>query len=115
LARRRTPTAARIAQAVLLPVGVVGVARPELARDRAVVLAALVGVAHQQRDRGAGGDALVHAAEDLDLVSLAPCRRMAGLAGGAPRQIMREILRGDRDAGRAAVDHAADRRPMRFA
>src|SRR5690606_1988276 len=115
LARRGAPAAARVADAVLLPVGVVGVAGAELARDRAVVLAALVGVAHQQRDRGAGGDALVHAAEDLDLVGLAPRRGVAGLAGGAPRQVVGEIFGCDGDAGRAAVDHAADRRPVRFA
>ena len=54
-----------IAQAVLLQVGVVGVARAEGLRDLAVVLAALVGVADQQADRRAGGLAFVDAREDL--------------------------------------------------
>ena len=43
-ARERAPAAARIADAVLVPVGIVGMAGTETARDVAVVLAALVGV-----------------------------------------------------------------------
>src|SRR5690606_7747754 len=113
--RRRSPTAPRIAEAVLVPVGVVGVAGAELALDGAIVLAAVVGVAHQQRQRRAGGDALVHAAQDLALVRLAPRRGMAGLAGGASRQVVGEVVRRDGDAGRAAVDHAAYRRTVRLA
>src|ERR1700744_5511109 len=53
--RATAPAAARIAQAVLAPVGVVGVAGAEGVEDVAVVLAALVGVANEQRDRRAGG------------------------------------------------------------
>src|SRR5690606_186152 len=92
LARGGTAAAARVADAVLLPVGVVGVARAELARDVRVVPAARVGVADQQRDRGAGGDALVHAAEDLDLVGLAPRRGVPGPARGAAPQVVDEVL-----------------------
>jgi hypothetical protein len=47
-AGRGAAAAARVAQAVLLQVGVVGVAGAELLADLAVVLAALVGVADQQ-------------------------------------------------------------------
>ena len=56
LARRRAAAAAIIADAVLGPVGVVGVAGPELVRDVAVVLGALIDVLDHQRDRRARGD-----------------------------------------------------------
>jgi hypothetical protein len=61
--------------------------RAELLGDVAVVLAALVGVADQQRDRRAGGDALVHAGEDLDLVGLAPLRGVPRAPGGAALEV----------------------------
>src|SRR5690606_28650036 len=87
----------------------------ELRGDVRVVLAALVGVADQQRDRGAGGTALVHAGQDLDLVGLAPRRGVAALAGGAPLEIVGELLRRDLQARGAAIDDAADGRAMRLA
>src|SRR5690606_41419962 len=80
LARGGAPAAARIADAVLLPVGVIGMAGAELRGDLRVVPAALVGVADQQRDRCAGGDAIEHAVEDFDLVRLWPRLGVAGLA-----------------------------------
>src|SRR5690606_8181951 len=107
--------AARVANAVLLPVGVVGVAGAELRGDVRVVLAALVGVADQQRDRGAGGAALVDAGKDLHLVGLAPRRGVARLAGGAALQVVGELLRRDLQPGRTAVDDAADGRAVRLA
>jgi hypothetical protein len=45
-------------------------ARPEGVGDVAVVLAARILVADQQRDRGAGGQPLEHAREDLHAVGL---------------------------------------------
>ena len=87
----------------------------ELLGDLRVVLAARVGVADQQRDRRAGGEAFVDAAEDLDLVGLVPLRGVARRAGGAALEVVAEVVRRDRDARRAAVDHAADRRAVAFA
>src|SRR5690606_28150861 len=81
--RRAASPAAGIATAVLLQVGVVGMARTERLRDVAVVLAARVLVADQQRDRGAGGLPLVHAGENLDLVGLPSLRHVARGAGAA--------------------------------
>ena len=113
---RRAPAAARIAHAVLAPVGVVGVARAEGVEDVPVVLAALVGVADQQRDRGAGGDAFVDAGQDLDRVRLVALRHVARGAGPAPVELDCWMSASHRaQAGRAAVDHAADRRAVRFA
>ncbi len=114
-ARRRAPAAARIANAVLLPVGVIRMARTELLGDVAVILAALIGIADQQADRRAGGTAFVHAGQDLDLIGLAARRGVPALAAGTALQIVGELFRRNLQAGRAAVDDAADRRPVRFA
>src|SRR5262249_37310768 len=102
--RRRTPAAARIADAVLAQVRVVGMAGAERLRDLRVVLAARVLVADEERDRRAGGPALVHAREDLDLVffsSLGHVPRSAGLA--AVEVGLDVFVRIERHAGRAAV------------
>jgi len=115
LARAAAAATARVADAVLVPVGVVRVARAELLADAAVVLAARIRVADQQRDRGAGGQPLVHAAEDFHRVRLVPLRGVPRGAGRAPREVLHEVFGCDRDARRATVDHAADRRPMGFA
>src|SRR5690606_40200415 len=109
--RRAASPAAGIATAVLLQVGVVGMARTERLRDVAVVLAARVLVADQQRDRGAGGLPLVHAGENLDLVGLPSLRRVARGAGAAPVEIGLDVGLRKRQAGRTTVDHAAERGP----
>src|SRR6185312_635949 len=105
-ARRGAAAATRVADAVLLPVGVVGMAGAEGRGYVAVVLAALVGVADQERDRRACGPALVHPRQDLHLVRLAALRGMARLAGGATVEVVAEFLRAYRQPRRAAVDHA---------
>src|SRR5207247_2352233 len=76
-ASSRPAAAARVADAVFLPVGVSGVAGPELVGDRGVVFRARVFVAHDEADRGAGGAPLVHPGENLDRVGLAPLRDVA--------------------------------------
>ena len=112
--RRRAPATPRIANAVLLPVGVIGVAGPELLRDLTVVFAALVGVLDQQRDRGAGGLALVDATQDLHRVRLAALRHVATGTGAAAVEIALDVGLGQRHAGRAAVDDATDRWAVGF-
>src|SRR5690606_39844359 len=77
--------------------------------------AARVGVTNQQCDRRAGGQPLVDTRQDLHLVSLAPCRGVAGATGGTALQVVAEVFGGQRQARRATVDHAADRRPVAFA
>ena len=114
-ARRRAPAAARIADAVLVPVGVVGMAGTEGLQDVAVVLAALVGVADQQRNRGARGLALVDTAQDLDGIRLVALGHMARGARTATVQIGLEVRFRQGHARRAAIDDAADRRAVRFA
>ena len=113
--RRRASAAARVAEAVFLRVGVVGVAGAEGLGDVAVVLAALVFVADQQRDRRAGGLAFVHAGEDFHRIGFAALGDVARGAGLAAVEIMLDVGLGERHAGRAAVDHAADGGAVRFA
>ena len=115
LARRGPAAAAIVADAVFQLVGQVGVAWPELRGDRRVVARALVDVVDLHGDRRAGGQALEHAGQDADLVRLLALRGEARLAGAAAVEPGLDVGLGQRDARRAAVDHAADRRPVAFA
>ena len=66
-----------VADAVLAPVGVVGVARAEHLRNRREVIAALVLVADEKADRRARSASFVDARENFHGVGLAPLRDMA--------------------------------------
>ena len=115
LARGRTATAARVADAVFLPVGVVGMAGTERVGEFVVVLRARVDIADQQRDRRAGGAAFVDAGQNLDRIRLMALGRVATRAGRAAFEVRAKIFRRDRKPRRAAIDHAADRRAVAFA
>ncbi len=111
----RPSAAARIADAVLLPVGEVGVTGAELLRDLAVVLATLVGVLNQQRDRCARGLAFIHAAENLHSVGFVALGDVTARTRPTAVQIPLNIGFAERHARRAPINHAPDRRPMRLA
>ncbi len=96
-------------------IGEIGMAGPEAARDVAVVLRPLVDILDHQRDRRAGGQALEHAGEDADLVGFLPLGGEFRLAGPAAVQPGLDIGLGQRNARRAAIDDAADRRPVALA
>ena len=121
LARRLAAAAAIVADAVFGVVGVVGVAGPVLVLDVGIVLGALVDIVDHQRDRRAGRHLPAarvvreHAGEDFHRVGLAPLRGEARLARPPLVEIGLDVGLGQRDARRAAVDHAADRRPVAFA
>ena len=121
LARRGTAAAAIVAQPVFRLVGEVGMAGAKLVADVGIVLRALVGVVDQERDRGAGGhragQALVDegAGQDADAVILAALGGEARLAGAPAIEPGLDIGLGQRDAGRAAIDDAADGGPMALA
>jgi hypothetical protein len=68
------------------------VAGTEGVGDVAVILAALIGIANQQRNRRTGGLALVDAGKDLDLVRLVTLRGMPTAAGGAAIEIGAKLL-----------------------
>jgi hypothetical protein len=92
LSSARPPTAAVVAKAVLLVVGVVGVPGPVLVLDVRVVLALLVGVAHQNRDAGAGGAPLENASQDFGLVLFFALRDDVTLTGAAAHQVDAQIV-----------------------
>ena len=83
--------------------------------DVAVILAALVFVADQQRNRRAGGFAFIQAGEDFHCVGFAALGDMTRGAGFAPVEVMLDIRFAKRQAGGAAIHHAADGRTVRFA
>jgi hypothetical protein len=121
LARTRAPRAAPVAQAVFGEIGVVGVARAELVLDVAVVLGPGIDVVDFQRDGRAGGHLLAaclidkYAGEDAHLVRLLTLRRVARLAGLALVEIGLDVGNLDLNTRRAAIDHAANCRPVAFA
>src|SRR5690606_11605601 len=119
LARRRSASPARIAQPVLGVIGIVGMAGPELVGDLRIVLRALVDIADEHGNRRTGGDEFVpvldDAGQDLDLVRLAALGDIARLTRPAPVEMMLDLLAPETDAGRAAVDDAAQRRTVAFA
>ena len=71
---------ARVADAVLLPIGVVGMSRAKQFGDLAVVLAASIDVADEQSDRRPSRLALEDAGENLHRIRLAPLTFRRSLA-----------------------------------
>ena len=114
-ARRRAPAAAVVANAVFLPVRVVGVAGAKRFGDRRVVLAARILVPDQERDRRSRGPSFEHARQYFDRVGFAALRHMPRRARFAPVEVMLDVGDREREPRRAAVDDATDRRSMRFA
>ena len=82
---------------------------------RAVIAAALVGVFDLQGDRRARRAAFEHAGEDAHRIRLLPLGGEFGLAGAAAIEIGLDVGFAQRQAGRAAVDDAADGRTVAFA
>ncbi len=112
---RRATSTARIAQPVLVPVGVVSMTGAEAACNVAVVLAALIGVADQQGNWRAGGTAFVDAGEDLDRIGLVALSHMPTGARAATVQFRLNVSFRQQQARRAAIDHTADRGAVAFA
>src|SRR5207302_1634852 len=99
LARGGAAGAAMVAQAVFLPVGVVGVPGPESVGERAVVLAPLVFVSDDKADRRAGRPAFEHTGQNLDAVRFLALRDVAGAAGLAPVEVPLDIAFAELEPG----------------
>ncbi len=82
--------------------------------DIGVVLAALIGIFNQQTDGGACGLALKHAGENTHLIRLAPGCGIAGSTRTATVEILLHIGFGQLKPWRAAIDNAAECKPMAF-
>ena len=121
LAGRRAAAAAIIADAVFHVIGVVRMAGPPFVADIAIILRAGIDILDQEADRCAGGDRtartviLERAGQDTDLVGLLARGDMPARARAAQIQPGLEVVLGQGNAGRAAVDNRADGRSMAFA
>src|SRR5262249_1920584 len=121
LARRLATAAAVVAQPILHIIGVVGMARTVLVLDRGIVLRALVDIIDHEPDRrasrhlGAGELVGEDAGQDADLVGLLALGGETRLPWPPLVEIGLDIGLGQRNSGWAAVDHAADRRPVALA
>ena len=121
LARRRAPAAAIVADAVFRVVGVVGMAGTVLVLDVAVVLRALIDIVDQHADRRSGRHLPArrfvhhHAGENARLVRLAALRGEARRSRPPPVEFGLDVGGLERNARRAAVDDAADSRPVALA
>ena len=93
----------------------------EFVADLAIILGALIDILDQQPDGRAGGQLPLHplvledAGENFHRIGFLALGDEFALAGTAAVQIGLDVGFGQRDAGRAAIHHAADRRPMAFA
>src|SRR5580693_3759670 len=121
LARRLPAAAAIIAQAVFDVVSVVGVTGPILVLDIGIILRALIDIVDDERDRRSGRHLLAarfideYAGQDSYRVRLLALGGETRLARPALIEIGLDVGLAQRNARRAAVDHAADRRPVALA
>ena len=104
-----------VAMAVLGLISVIRVRRAVFLLHLVVGARPLVAAADQQGNRHPGGEALEHAREDLDLVVLLARRGNVALARAAAVEVGLDIVGGQRQPRRAAVDHDAHGRPVAFA
>ncbi len=80
--------------------------------DTAVVLTLLIHVVDHQADGRAGGDTFEDAGEDSNLVGLVALGSVAGLTRAPAVQVALQIGFAEGHAGRAAVDHGTEGRPV---
>src|SRR5688572_24236610 len=76
--RRCAPAASIVANAVFLPIGVVGMTRTKRVDQIAIIPAARIFISDEQRDRRAGGLAFKDTGEDFDRIGFLPLRDVAG-------------------------------------
>jgi len=115
LTRRRPTSAAIIANAVFLLIRIIGMPRPKLILDVAIILRALIFVLDDEPDRRARRHTLEHTRENLHLVRFAALGRVPRLAGATAIEIALNIRFIKRHARRTAIDDTAQRAPMAFA
>jgi hypothetical protein len=80
-----------------------------------VVFASRVGVADQQANGRAGGQALIHTRQDFYLVGFLSLRNMARRTGTASIKLQLNVVSGQGQSRRTTVYYRADCRPVRFA
>jgi len=92
----------------------------EFVADIGVVLRTRIDVFDQERNRRARRDLCLHpfvledAGEDAHPIGFLALADEPGLTGTAPIEIALDVSFGQGNAGRAAIDHTAERRAMAF-
>ena len=120
-ARALASAAAIVAHAIFGVIGVVGMAGTVFVADVGVILGALIDILDDKRDGRAGGQllrhplVLKHAGENFHRVGFLALGDELRLAGTAAVEIGWISASVSAMPGRAAIDHAANRRPMAFA
>ena len=104
-----------ITDPILLPIGVVGVARTEGVDQIAIVTATLVFIPDEKCDGSSRGSPLKHAGENFHGIGFLSLRNVAGCSGFTPVKILLNIFYREGQPGRAPIDHTADRRPVALA
>jgi len=100
---------------VLVRVGVVGMAGPEAIGEFVVVTRARVRIFNQHADRRTGGAAFEYAGEDPYGVAFAALAHKMRGAGAPPVDVALQVGFAQVQAGRTAIDDAAQRRPVALA
>jgi hypothetical protein len=114
-AGRTAPAAAIVAQAVFRVIGIVGVAGTIGGGDLIIVFRTLVDVLDHQADRRAGRPSLEHARQDAHRIGFLPLSREFRRARTTLVEKWLDIGFAQRQPRRTAVNHGAERRPVRFA
>src|SRR5690606_28754702 len=83
--------------------------------DIAVILAALIRIAYEQRNRRAGGRASMYTGQDLHLIGFLALRHVARRPRAASGERMLDVGGFVREPRWSARDNGTDRRPMGFA
>ena len=83
--------------------------------DRAVILAFLIYVAHQQTDGSTCGNALEHSRQNFYLISLAPLGGVFALAGLAAIKVRLKVILRQRQSRRTTIDNRAQSQAVAFA
>ena len=104
-----------VADAVFLPVGVIGVARTKGVDEIAVITAALIFVPDQEGNGSARGVALEHSGEDFNAVGFLSLCDMTGGTRFTPVEIELNIFGRECEPRGTTIDDAADSRSMAFA
>lgn len=97
-------TSAVIAESVAGVKGEVGVSGTVFVADIGVVTAALVGISDQDGEAGACGASVKDTGQDFRLVLFLPLCREQALSGTTSGEIRSEIIGGEVDTGRNAID-----------
>src|SRR5574341_1604488 len=113
--RGGSPPAAMVADAVLLPIGIVSMSGAERVNEIAVVSAPRIFVPNEQRNGSPGRFPFKHTGENLNRIGFLPLCDVSGGPRLVAIQIFLNVVHREIHSWRTAIYHTANRRPMAFA